>query len=92
MKAQEVGKSKVHKAQWDLGTEVGVFGTLETSFQSSQVIILRSAFNECIKLRFILNQAPALHHPRATLLAATLNAFMASSDPFVLVPMLTLLQ
>lgn len=29
MKAREAGKSEAQKAQWDLGTEVGVFGTVE---------------------------------------------------------------
>lgn len=78
MKVREVGKSEAKKVQWDLGTEVGVLGTVETSCLSLEVIALYNPFNECIKLLSILNQAPALSLPRATLLAATLNTFMAS--------------
>lgn len=55
MKVQEVGKSKAQKAQWDLGTKLGVFGTVETSCLSSQVMALYNPSNECIKLHFILN-------------------------------------
>lgn len=89
MKVQEAGKSEAKKVQWDLGTEVGVSGSIEISCLSSEVITLYNPFNECIKHFSILK---LLSFPPQSHASCCHLKFVASSDPFILMPMLTFLQ
>lgn len=43
------------ESTWDLGIEVGVFGTPKPSCLSLQMIALYNPFNDCVKLCFIPN-------------------------------------
>lgn len=92
MKAGEVGKRGAQKVRWDLGMVLGVFGIVETSSLTLWVIAPYNPFNECITLHFTPNSASAPCYSRTTSLISPLNVFTATSDPFVLVLVLTLLQ
>lgn len=92
MKAQGVGKGKLSKINGIWGWAWGSLGLLERapclcgwSHHITPLMNASSSISHWTK-----SSTPCCS--RTAPLASTLNAFMATSDPFVLVPVLTLLQ